>query len=193
MSSINEKQATVSKQTTWTLDPAHSEVSFKVKHMMISHVTGLLTDYDVEVRSSDATFSHADVVFRGKLNSITTGNEQRDTHLRSADFFDVENNAEIVFRSTNYTRDGDDITLEGDITIKGVTRPITLDVEFGGVQKDPWGNTKAGFTVQGRLNRKDFGLTWNAALETGGFLVGDELKIELELALVKAADVSKAA
>lgn len=188
MSSPNEKQATVSKQTTWTLDPAHSEVSFKVKHMMISNVRGLLTDYTLDVKSSDGAFSHADVVFRAKLNSITTGNEQRDTHLKSADFFDVANNEELVFRSTNYTRDADDITLEGEISIKGVTRPITLDVEFGGVQKDPWGNTKAGFTVQGRLNRKDFGLNWNTALETGGVLVGDEVKINCEIQLIKSSE-----
>lgn len=183
--SNTQSPAGATTKTKWSLDPAHSEVSFKVKHMMITNVTGLLQDYTVEVDARDEGFSHADVTFVGKLNSITTGNEQRDEHLRSGDFFDVENNADVVFKSTNYSRAGDEITLEGDLTIKGVTRPVVLDVEFGGLQKDPWGNMKAGFTVTGKLNRKDFGLNWNTALETGGVLVGDEVKINCEIQLVK--------
>lgn len=184
--STTQSQAGAATKTKWTLDPAHSEVSFKVKHMMITNVTGHLRDYSVEVEARDDGFSHADVTFVGKLKSITTGNDQRDEHLRSADFFDVENNAELVFKSRSYRRDDDEITLEGDLTIKGVTKPIVLDVEFAGVQKDPWGNTKAGFTVKGKLNRKDFGLNWNTALETGGVLVGDEVKINCEIQLVKS-------
>lgn len=184
MSNTQSPAGTTTK-IKWSLDPAHSEVSFKVKHMMITNVTGLLQDYTVEVDARDEGFSHADVTFVGKLRSITTGNEQRDEHLRSGDFFDVENNSDVVFKSTSYTRNGDEITLEGDLTIKGVTRPVVLDVEFGGVQKDPWGNMKAGFTVTGKLNRKDFGLNWNTALETGGVLVGDEVKINCEIQLVK--------
>ncbi len=174
-------------KTKWTLDPSHSEVSFKVKHMMITNVTGLLTDYSVEANAEGDDFSNADVKFSGKLSSINTGNEQRDTHLRSADFFDVEKNAEVTFKSTSLVKKGDDLKLEGDLTIKGVTKRIALDVEFGGIQKDPWGNTKAGFTVTGKLNRKDFGLNWNATLETGGVLVSDEVKIASEIQLVKAA------
>ena len=187
MSTIKSQAGTTTK-TKWSLDPAHSEVSFKVKHMMITNVTGLLRDYTVEVDAKDEGFSHAEVTFIGKLKSITTGNEQRDEHLRSADFFDVENNADVVFKSTDYTRSGDDITLEGDLTIKGVTKPVRLDVEFAGVQKDPWGNMKAGFTVTGKLNRKDFGLNWNTALETGGVLVGDEVKINCEIQLIRQTD-----
>jgi polyisoprenoid-binding protein YceI len=171
--------------TKWTLDPAHSEVTFKVKHLMISTVTGLITDYTVEATTETDDLSNAEVTFVGKLASISTGNEQRDAHLRSADFFDVEKNAEVVFKSTNYKKNGNDIKLTGNLTIKGITKPITLDVELGGIQKDPWGNTKAGFTVSGKLNRKDFGLNWNAALETGGVMVSDEVKIACEIQLVK--------
>lgn len=174
-------------KTKWTLDPAHSEVSFKVKHMMITNVTGLLTDYNVEAVSDSDDFINADVTFTGKLSSINTGNEQRDAHLRSGDFFDVETNKEVTFKSTKIEKNGSDLKLHGNLTIKGVTKPIVLDVEFGGINKDPWGNTKAGFTVTGKLNRKDFGLNWNAALETGGVLVSDDVKIGAEIQLVKAA------
>jgi polyisoprenoid-binding protein YceI len=172
-------------KTKWTLDPAHSEVSFKVKHMMITNVTGLLTDYSVEATSDSDDFINADVTFSGKLASINTGNEQRDAHLRSADFFDVENNKEVTFKSTKVEKSGSDLKLQGNLTIKGITKPIVLDVEFGGINKDPWGNTKAGFTISGKLNRKDFGLNWNAALETGGVLVSDDVKIAAEIQLVK--------
>jgi polyisoprenoid-binding protein YceI len=186
MNNPSDKQTATTTRTRWALDPAHSEVTFKVKHMMITNVTGKLTDYNVEAYTDKDDFSNAEVTFVGKLASINTGNEQRDEHLRSADFFDVENNAEVVFKATDYSMSGDDITLEGDLTIRGVTKPIVLDVEFNGIGKDPWGNTKAGFTVKGKLNRKDFGLTWNAALETGGVLVGDEVKITCEIQLVKS-------
>jgi polyisoprenoid-binding protein YceI len=185
MDTIKGKQTGTTTRTKWLLDPAHSEVTFKVKHMMISNVTGLLKDYTVDVTAEDEEFSNAEVTFVGKLNSITTGNEERDNHLKSADFFDVEINSEIIFRSTRFTRNDDDITLEGEITIKGITKPLILDVEFGGIQKDPWGNTKAGFAVKGKLNRRDFGLNWNTALETGGVLVGDEVKIIGEIQLTK--------
>ncbi len=171
--------------TKWTLDPAHSEVAFKVKHMMISTVTGLITDYNVEAVSETDDFSKAEVTFVGKLASINTGNEQRDAHLRSADFFDVDKNSEVTFKSVSYKKDDNDIKLTGNLTLHGVTKSITLDVEFGGIQKDPWGNTKAGFTISGKINRKDFGLNWNAALETGGVLVSDDVKIACEIQLIK--------
>ena len=170
----------------WTLDPAHSEVTFKVKHMMITNVTGLLTDYKVEAETATDDFAKANVSFVGKLNSISTGNDQRDAHLRSADFFDVEKFGDLLFKSTAFEKKGDDYKLSGDLTIKGITKPITLDVEFGGINKDPWGNTKAGFSITGKLNRKDFGLNWNAALETGGVLVSDDVKIAAEIQLVKS-------
>jgi polyisoprenoid-binding protein YceI len=170
----------------WTLDPAHSEVSFKVKHMMITNVTGLLTDYKVEAETASDDFTKTNVTFTARLNSISTGNEQRDTHLRSADFFDVDKYSDMTFKSTSFEKNGSDFKLRGDLTIKDVTKPITLDVEFGGINKDPWGNTKAGFSVTGKLNRKDFGLNWNAALETGGVLVSDEVRIAAEIQLVKS-------
>lgn len=174
-------------KTKWTLDPAHSEVTFKVKHMMITNVTGLLTEYSIDATSDSDDFVNAEINFSGKLASINTGNEQRDAHLRSADFFDVEKNNDVVFKSTKIEKSGSDLKLHGNLTIKGITKPIALDVEFGGINKDPWGNTKAGFTVTGKLNRKDFGLNWNAALETGGVLVSDDVKIASEIQLVKAA------
>lgn len=170
----------------WTLDPAHSEVTFKVKHMMITNVTGLLTDYTVDAETSSDDFTKANVKFVGKLSSINTGNEQRDAHLRSADFFDVEKHSELSFKSTSFEKSGDDFKLKGDLTIKGITKPVVLDVEFGGINKDPWGNTKAGFTITGKLNRKDFGLNWNAALETGGVLVSDEVKVAAEIQLIRS-------
>jgi len=188
MSNLTENKSNTTTKVKWSLDPAHSEVTFKVKHMMITNVTGQIKDYTVEVLTGEDAFANAEVTFRGKMSSLTTGNEQRDAHLRSADFFDVEKNEEIIFKSTNYSKSGDEITLEGDLTIRGVTRPITVDVEFTGMGKDPWGNTKAGFSVKGKLNRKDFGLTWNAALESGGVLVGDEVKIVCEIQLIKSTE-----
>jgi polyisoprenoid-binding protein YceI len=186
MDKTTDKQFDTTTKTRWSVDLAHSEVTFKVKHMMITNVTGILKDYSIETVAEGDEFENAEVTFVGKLASITTGNEQRDNHLRSADFFDVENNEEVIFKSTNYSKSSDDITLEGDLTIRGITKPITLDIEYTGIQKDPWGKIKAGFTVKGKLNRKDFGLNWNTALETGGVLVGDDVKIICEIQLVKS-------
>jgi polyisoprenoid-binding protein YceI len=172
-------------RTKWVVDPVHSEISFKVRHMMITNVTGQITDYDLEAEGDFKDFSDASVRFTGRMKSITTGNEQRDAHLRSPDFFDVENNSELTFESTAFEKRGEDLKVTGDLTIKGTTRSITLDAEFGGINKDPWGNTKAGFTVTGKISRKDFGLNWNATLETGGVMVGDEVKLLAEVQLVK--------
>jgi polyisoprenoid-binding protein YceI len=169
----------------WTADPAHSEITFRVKHMMITNVTGILREFTIEVTSEADNFAGAQILFKGNASSITTGNEQRDAHLRSAEFFDVEKNPEIIFKSTSYEKANGGYKLHGDLTLKGLTKKIDLDVEFGGLQKDPWGNTKAGFTVTGKINRKDFGLTWNATLETGGMLVSDEVKVNCEIQLVK--------
>jgi polyisoprenoid-binding protein YceI len=186
MNNLSEKQSATGIKTKWTTDPAHSEVTFKVKHMMITNVTGILKDFTVEAYTDGDAFNNAEVNFVGKLNSISTNNEQRDAHLRSEDFFDVEKNPEVTFKSTGYSKVSDDITLEGDLTIHGITKPITLDIEFNGVGKDPLGVFKAGFSVRGKLNRKDFGLNWNAALEAGGVLVGDEVKILCEIQMIKS-------
>ena len=172
-------------QTKWALDPAHSEIQFKVKHMMIATVTGSIDRFNVEVVADKADFSDAEISFTAETASINTGSEQRDTHLRSADFFDVENNPEIKFQATSFSPTQSE--LHGNLTIRDITKPVKLEVEFGGIGKDPWGNTKAGFTLSGKINRKDWGLNWNAALETGGVLVSEDVKVLAEIQLVKSA------
>lgn len=173
--------------TKWTLDPTHSELQFKVKHLMITTVTGTLKSFSAELSSEGEDFSTAGISFKGDISSLDTGNTDRDNHLRSADFFDAENFPTIDFTSTQVEKDGSDYTVKGDLTIKGVTKPVKLTAEFGGIATDPWGNTKAGFTLSGKINRTDFGLTWNAALETGGVMVSEEVRILGELQFVKQA------
>ena len=180
--------ATIAK-TKWNLDAAHSEIGFKVKHMMITNVSGSFQTFDVNVTTSGNDFSTAQVEFTGDLNSITTGNQDRDNHLKSSDFFDAEKYPAIKFTSTKFEKkDDENFVLHGNLTVKEVTKPIKLDVEFGGLGKDPWGNEKAGFTLAGKINRTDFGLNWNAALETGGVLVSEEVKLFAEIQLVKEAN-----
>lgn len=175
------------KKVNWNLDPAHSEVSFKVKHMMITNVTGTVKEFNLEAHSENDEFSNPQVTFTAKAASIDTKSEQRDTHLRSAEFFDVEKYPEITFKATKYEKvDADNYKLHGDLTIRGITKPVTLNSEFGGIQKDPWGQTKAGFTISGKINRKDFGLNWNATLEAGGVMVSDDVRINAEIQLIKA-------
>lgn len=169
-------------KTKWNLDPSHSEVTFRVKHMMITNVSGSFDEFAVDVSTEGDDFSKSEINFAAKTSSVNTNSEQRDGHLRSADFFDAEKFPEIKFKSTRYEKD----KLTGELTIKDVTKSVTLDLEYGGIQKDPWGNLKAGFTVSGKINRKDFGLTWNAALETGGVMVSEDVKINCEIQLVKA-------
>lgn len=166
--------------TKWNLDTAHSEITFKVRHMMISNVKGAFNTFTAEVEAEDDTFKNAKVSATIQTDSIDTNNADRDTHLKSADFFNVEQNPTITFESASLA---DDVT--GHLTINGVTKPVQLEVEFGGINQDPWGNTKAGFTFEGKIKRSDFGLNWNAALETGGVLVSDEVKIAGELQFVK--------
>src|SRR5688500_9769437 len=172
----------------WAIDPTHSEIQFKVRHLMISSVTGSFTDYNVQAESEEYDMMNAKVVFTAKLDSISTGNADRDAHLKSPDFFDASNHPEIKFVSTS-VKPGDskdEFRLTDDLTVRGTTKPITLDVEFGGIAKDPWGNTRAGFTVTGKLNRKDYGLTWNAMTEAGGVVVSDEVKIQCGVELVES-------
>ena len=169
--------------TKWVLDPAHSEIQFKVKHMMITTVTGHFDRFNVEVETEGDDFSTASIQFSAETASVNTGNEQRDVHLRSADFFDAENHEALVFKATSY--DPANNQLRGDLTIKGITHPVTLEAEFGGIGQDPWGNTKAGFTLSGKINRKDWELNWNAALEAGGVLVSDEVRLLGEIQLAK--------
>jgi len=173
----------------WAVDPMHSEVQFKVKHLMITTVTGYFQKFNIEAETEDEQFTKANrVVFTADVNSISTNNEQRDTHLRSAEFFDAEQFGEVRFESANYEKVGDDnYKLQGNLTIKGVTKPVTVDVEFGGIVVDPYGETKAGFTVTGKISRKEFGLTWNAVTEAGSVVVSDEIKLHAEVQLVKQA------
>ena len=171
----------------WVIDPAHSEIQFKVRHLMIASVTGSFTDYQADVQSEEYDLMNAKVVFTAKLNSISSGNPDRDTHLKSPDFFDASNYPEIKFESKS-VKPGDskeEFQLTGDLTVRGITKSIKLDVEFGGIVKDPLGNTKAGFTITGKINRKDFGLTWNAMTEAGGLVVSDEVKINCEVELME--------
>lgn len=172
--------------TNWVLDPTHSEIGFKVRHMMITNVSGSFASFEVEVKSSDEQFSSADLRFSADVNSISTGSDQRDGHLKSADFFETEKYPELVFEAKGYSPQKGEHSLKGNMTIKGITKPVEFKVEFGGIAKDPWGNTKAGFTISGKINRKDFGLTWNAATEAGGVLVGEEVKLLAEIQLTKS-------
>lgn len=173
--------------TTWVLDPTHSELQFKVKHLMITTVTGSLKSLTGSVNSSSDDFENAEVKFEAETGSIDTGNTDRDNHLKSGDFFDADQFPKITFESASLEKDGDDYTLKGNLTIKDITKPVKINVEFGGIATDPWGNTKAGFTISGKINRTDFGLSWNAALETGGVMVSEEVKILGELQFVKQA------
>ena len=171
----------------WALDPTHSEVQFKVKHLMITTVTGFFQNFQVEAETADEQFTSADkVVFTADVNSISTNNEQRDAHLKSADFFDAGNHGQIRFAGHKYENvGGDDYLLHGDLTIRGITKPITVDVEFGGIVVDPYGQTKAGFSVQSKIKRKEFGLMWDAVTEAGSVVVSDEIRIIGEIQLVK--------
>jgi len=176
-------------QSKWALDPAHSEVTFKVKHLMISTVTGKFDKFDVQVEAGKEDFTDGKVIFTADTASVNTGNEQRDGHLKSGDFFDAENFPQIKFVSRSFKKSDNkgDYTLEGDLTIKETSKPITIPVEYGGTVRDPWGNTKAAFSIDMKLNRKEFGLGWNAALESGGVLVGEDIRILIELELAEQA------
>jgi len=177
------------QNTKWVLDPSHSELLFKVKHLMITNVKGEFRKFSGDAISNGNDFSSAQVNLTIEAPSIFTNNEDRDKHLKSDDFFDVENHSTLQFKSKSLEKTGDDeYKLKGDLTIKGVTKEVLLDVEFGGINKDPWGAEKAGFSVNGKINRKEWGLNWNAALETGGVLVGEEVKIMAEVQFTKEAE-----
>jgi polyisoprenoid-binding protein YceI len=172
----------------WKIDPAHSEFQFKVKHLMITTVTGYFRKFDAEVETETEDFQTAkSIEFTADISSIDTNNEQRDTHLKSADFFNADDHAELRFSGKTYEADGDTAKLHGDLTIRGITKPLTLKVEYAGIVVDPYGQTKAGFTIDGKISRKEFGLTWNAVTEAGSVVVSDEIKIHAEVQLVKQA------
>jgi polyisoprenoid-binding protein YceI len=171
--------------TTWNIDPAHTQAEFSVKHLMIATVRGHFGNVTgtVTIQNDDATTAKIDVSIDAK--SIDTRDEKRDAHLRSPDFFNVDKYPTITFKSTKVERGGDGFRVTGDLTISGVTRPVTLDVEDQGRARDPWGNEKAAFSATTKVKRSEFGLTWNVALEAGGVLVGDDIKISIDAQLAK--------
>lgn len=175
-------------KTKWVIDHAHSEIGFSVRHMMISNVKGTFQEYDASIYTVGDDFSTAEFDFWMNPASLETNNEQRNTHLRSADFFDVEHHKEITFRSNTIEKTGDETyELWGNLTIRGITKKIKLEVEYGGMHKDPGGNTKAGFSITGKVNRKDWNLNWNTSLEAGGVLVGETVNIRCEVQLLQEA------
>lgn len=177
MASITELPA-----GAWTVDASHSELGFVARHLMVTKVRGQFKEFEGTVKVGES-LTDSQVTAVAQLASVDTGSADRDAHLKSADFFDVENNPTMSFTSTEVTAD----SLKGDLTIKGVTKPVVFDLEFGGLATDPWGNQKAGFEATTEINRKDWGLEWNVALEGGGVLVSEKIKINLDIQLLKAA------
>lgn len=172
--------------TKWTLDPTHAEVSFKVKHLVISTVTGYFRSLNgTVITESEDNFENAKVDFSIDVSSIDTNQEQRDAHLRSADFFDADKHPKISFIAKSLEQKGDDYVLNGDLTVAGNTQPIAFDVEYGGIVTDGYGNVKAGFEVNGKISRKAFGLTWSAVTEAGAIVVGDDIRLNASLQFVK--------
>lgn len=174
-------------RTTWKIDPSHTTVEFSAKHMMITSVKGRFVEVEGTIIADDENLADSEVTATMKAASIDTRSDQRDGHLRSADFLDVEQFPEVTFRSTRIEGTKEEFKLTGDLTIRGTTRPITLDVTFEGAGKDPWGGTRSSFSATGKFDRRDFGLTWNVALEAGGILVSNDVKISIEAQVVLAA------
>jgi polyisoprenoid-binding protein YceI len=174
---------------TWKLDPTHSEVQFKVKHLMITTVTGYFKSFDINVKTESDDFTTASSIdFTADISSIDTNNPQRDNHLKSTDFFDAAEYPQLHFIGDKYEATNDQVKLHGNLTIRGITKPVIVNVEFGGIVVDPYGQTKAGFSVSGKISRKDFGLTWSAVTEAGQVVVSDEIRVHADIQLVKQAD-----
>ena len=172
--------------TKWKIDPAHSEIQFKVRHLMVTNVTGYFKKFDLSVETENDDFNTVKKIeFTADLDSIETNSEQRNGHLKSDDFFNAEKFPQLKFVSNDYKGSGDEATLNGNLTIRDVTKPIKLNVEYGGSVVDPYGQSKAGFTVTGKISRKEYGLTWNAVTEAGQVVVSDDIKIHCEIQLVK--------
>jgi polyisoprenoid-binding protein YceI len=175
----------VATKTKWAIDTTHSEVQFKVKHLVIATVTGTFKKFQGEVLSETDDFNGAEITFTIDAASLDTNQPDRDAHLKSEDFFAAERFPNITFNGTLDKTSGNNYKLIGDLTVRDVTKALTLDAEFGGIAKDPWGNIKAGFEINGKVNRKDFGLTWSALTEAGGMVVGDDVKLHINVELVK--------
>lgn len=187
MSAIAEVPTKNSARTAWKLDPAHTLVEFSAKHMMITTVKGRIADVEgiIYTDETDPKNSSVEVTLKGA--TLDTRNDQRDQHLRSGDFLNVEKFPEIRFTSTSIEGNKDEFKLTGDLTIRDMTREVTLDVEYHGQNRDPWGGERVGFSASGKIDRREFGLLWNQALETGGVLVGNDIKINIEAQAVKTA------
>lgn len=174
--------------TQWALDPTHSDLGFKIKHLMITNVSGTFKNFQVEMETDGEDLNTAKIIASADMSSINTNNEQRDTHLRTADFFETDKYPQLLFRSTALNRmDDENFQLLGELTLKGITKPVKLNVEYSGTTKDPWGGERAGFVVTGKISRSEFGVTFNTVLETGGVALSDEVKIHSEIQLVKQA------
>lgn len=176
----------VTTQTKWSIDQAHCEIGFRVRHLMIAHVKGTFKTFDASIYTTSKDFATAEIDLWIDPASIVTGDTKRDEHLKSADFFDVNNHKQITFTSSTIGKPDavGNHELWGELTMIGVTKNVKLNVQFGGIIKDPWGNEKAGFTISGKINRSDWGLTWNATIETGGLMVSDEVSISCEVELI---------
>lgn len=174
------------KKTKWLLDPLHSELTFKIKHLMISNVSGAFKNFKAKVETDETDFSKATINLIAEMNSISTNSEQRDAHLRSSDFFEVEKFPQMKFTSTRMEQTGDEsFNLYGNLTMKGITNPVKLNMEFNGIVKDPHGQEKAGFFVSGKIKRSDWGININVALETGGLMLGEEVRIQSEVQFIR--------
>ncbi|HZY24451.1 MAG TPA: YceI family protein [Bacteroidales bacterium] len=180
------ESALVTTQTKWSIDQSHCEIAFKVKHLMIAHVKGIFKTFDASIYTNSNDFTTAEVDMWIDPSSIFTGDTKRDEHLKSPDFFDVEKHKQITFTSSTMGKPDAEGKQElwGELTILGVTNNVKLDVKFGGIAKDPYGNEKAGFTISGVIKRSDWGLVWNATLETGGLMVSNEVNISCEVELI---------
>ncbi|MDP9278071.1 MAG: YceI family protein [Gemmatimonadota bacterium] len=187
MTATIETAPATGTKTTWKLDPSHTLVEFSAKHLMITTVKGRITDVEGTIVSDEKDLGNSSVEATLKAVSIDTRTDQRDQHLRSADFLNAELFPEIKFRSTRIEGDKEKFKLTGDLTIRDVTRPITLEVQFEGRTRDPWGGDRVGFSASGKIDRRDFGLTWNQALEAGGVVVGNDVKINIEVEAIKVA------
>src|SRR6185437_16836402 len=176
-------------QTVWNIDAVHSAIKFSVRHIVISKVTGSFGEFSGEITSNGDDFSNAYIEFKAKINSINTGKPERDIHLKGEDFFDAAKHPELTFKSTSITKKTDsEYSVIGDLTLRGITKPISLTVQHGGIIKDPWGFERAGFVLKGHLNRFDYNLKWNQLLETGGAIVSDVVDIECDIEIVTKKD-----
>ncbi len=179
--------------TKWAIDAAHSELHFKVRHLLVSNVTGQFKNFTASVETNGDDITTAKVHFSADVDSISTNNEQRDAHLKNTDFFDSPNHLQITFEGEKLEKSGlDEYKLHGTLTMRGVSKPVTLNVEFGGIVQDPWGLTRSGFSVTGKINRKDYGVSFSMVSETGGLLLGEEVTISANVEFVKQPELQPA-